>query len=298
LRAAVQTNTQVIWTLCHYGFPDDLDIFSTKFIKRFVRFSIAAAHLIREHTDEVLYLNPINEISFFSWAGSRDIFYPFAEGRDSELKRQLVRATVEACHELLARDRRTRFVYPEPIIHVVAPPDNPELAKEAAEYDESQFEAWDMVAGRAAPELGGSESLLDIVGMNFYHSNQWECRNGRLEWERSPRDSRWSPLHRMMERVWKRYERPLFLAETSHVGIGRADWITEVGEETALARKIGVPVEGVCLYPIVDRFEWTDPTHWHNSGLWDVRISDGSFERVLSEPYARALQKVRTLLPP
>jgi beta-glucosidase/6-phospho-beta-glucosidase/beta-galactosidase len=297
LNAANATGTQVIWSLCHYGFPDGLDIFSAQFVKRFVQFSVAAARFIREHTDDIPYFNPINEVSFFSWAGSRNILYPFAEGRDNELKRQLVRASVEACHELRAMDSRTRFVFPEPIIHVVPPLLNPELAAEAKQYDESQFEAWDMIAGRLAPELGGSEDLLDIIGMNFYHSNQWECRGGRLEWEKDPRDPRWSPLHRMMERVWQRYRRPLFLAETSHVGVGRADWIIEVAKETALARQIGVPVEGICLFPIVDRFDWTDSSHWHNSGLWDIRISDGSFERVLNDFYARALKSIRHLLP-
>ena len=34
LRAATQTGTQVIWNLCHYGYPEDLDIFSAQFIDR------------------------------------------------------------------------------------------------------------------------------------------------------------------------------------------------------------------------------------------------------------------------
>ena len=34
LRAARETWTQIIWDLCHYGWPNDLDIFSTGFIKR------------------------------------------------------------------------------------------------------------------------------------------------------------------------------------------------------------------------------------------------------------------------
>lgn len=297
LRAAKATNTQVIWSLCHYGFPDDVDIFSANFIKRFVRFSVAVARLVREHTDETPYFTPINEISFFSWAGSRRCFYPFAEGRDHELKRQLVRASVEACHELRTVDSRCRFVYPEPIIHVVSPVDRPDLAGEVQMTNEGQFEAWDMIAGRQAPELGGREDLLDIIGMNFYHSNQWECGAGRLEWEKTPRDPRWIPLHRMMEQVWNRYHRPLFLAETSHIGVGRGDWILEVAEETERALKIRVPIEGICLFPILDRYDWTNGSHWHNSGLWDLRTSDGSYDRLLNLPYAGALEKARALLP-
>ena len=35
------------------------------------------------------------------------------------------------------------------------------------------FEAWDMLTGRLHPELGGDESMVDIIGVNFYDRNQW-----------------------------------------------------------------------------------------------------------------------------
>lgn len=53
--------------------------------------------------------------------------------------------------------------------------------------EDSQFEAWDMLAGRMSSELGGSEDLLDIVGMNYYASNQWVHGGPRLGWEGSAR---------------------------------------------------------------------------------------------------------------
>jgi trimethylamine:corrinoid methyltransferase-like protein len=47
----------------------------------------------------------------------------------------------------------------------------------------------------------------------------------------------------------------------------------------------------VCLYPILDRFDWEDYTHWHNSGLWDMQKNgNGHYHRVLNEEYARALE--------
>ncbi len=297
LEAASATSTQVIWSLCHYGFPDDLDLFSTEFIRRFVAFSLAVARVIREHSDDVPYFTPINEISFFSWAASRAGFRPFAEGRAQELKEQLVRATIAACEELRAQDPRCRFVFPEPIVHVVPPPQRDDLAITARNFQEWQCEAWDMIAGRQSPTLGGHSDLLDIVGMNFYHSSQWELEGGPLGWDKDPRDARWLPLRQMMERVWKRYERPLFLAETSHFGIGRGPWILQVAAETEAAIQAGVPIEGVCLFPILDRYDWDDETHWHNSGLWDVSLEDHSYTRVLNAPYALALQKARQLLP-
>src|SRR5205085_7903570 len=92
LEASLRSGTQIIWTLCHYGYPDGLDLFSTEFVDRFARYSRAVAQLIREHTDTVPFFTPVNEISFFSWAAARDIIYPFAHGRDDDIKRQLVRA--------------------------------------------------------------------------------------------------------------------------------------------------------------------------------------------------------------
>jgi hypothetical protein len=73
------------------------------------------------------------------------------------------------------------------------------------------------------------------------------------------------------------------------VGSGRAEWIRELTDEAILAVEGGVPLEGICLYPIIDRFEWNDPSHWHNSGLWDFVVEGGVYRRVLNEAYAAEL---------
>jgi hypothetical protein len=134
--------------------------------------------------------------------------------------------------------------------------------------------------------------------VNFYHDNQWEHPGGRrLAWHIHPRDSRWVPLHKLLLEVYTRYRRPLLVAETSHVGSGRAEWLREVTRELCLALDAGVPLEGVCLYPIIDRFEWENPSHWHNSGLWDLtREADGTLVRVLHQEYAEELWHSQRLL--
>ena len=38
MHAARDTGVQVIWDLCHYGWPDDLDIFRPEFVRRFSAF--------------------------------------------------------------------------------------------------------------------------------------------------------------------------------------------------------------------------------------------------------------------
>ncbi|MBZ8143035.1 hypothetical protein CLD22_24520 [Rubrivivax gelatinosus] len=79
----------------------------------------------------------------------------------------------------------------------------------------------------AEPELGGHEGALDLIGLNHYHASQWEAlTEQRLAWHLH--DARRMPLSRLLAEAWQRYRRPLVLAETGHVGAGRAAWLDEV----------------------------------------------------------------------
>jgi UDP-galactopyranose mutase len=105
------------------------------------------------------------------------------------------------------------------------------------------------------------------------------------------------PLHQLLDRVYQRYHRPLFMAETSHFGAGRGRWITEIASEVCLAHSIGVPLEGICIYPIIDRPDWQDLNHWHNSGLWDlVPGENGQLQRVLVQDYAEDLRRAQEMV--
>jgi beta-glucosidase/6-phospho-beta-glucosidase/beta-galactosidase len=298
LEAARTEKVQVIWDLFHYGWPDGLDIFSPRFVDRFARFCGAAARFFREHSDEIAFYSPVNEISFFAWAACRDLMYPYAVGRDGELKRQCVRAAIAAIESIRAVDPAARFVAPEPLIHNVPPANQPWNTGPALAQRNSQFEAWDLLTGRTEPQLGGAEHYLDIVGVNFYAANQWEVPGGRkLNWDAGSDDPRWVPLHCLLAEVARRYQRPLFIAETGHYGVGRAPWLDEIASEVRIAWDNGTRLEGVCLYPILDRYDWEDDTHWHNCGLWDLPLDEsGRYERVLNQPYARALADARKLI--
>jgi len=296
LRAARAAGVQVIWDLCHYGWPDELDIFSVEFVERFARFARAATLYWRDTSDEPPWFLPVNEISFFAWAASRRLMFPYARYRDGEIKRQLVRAAVAACRAILDVEPRARLVFAEPLIHIVPPRGKDPQAARAKH--ESQFEAWEMLAGRIAPELGGDPRLIDVMGLNYYAANQWEVPGGKkLAWIDKPVDDRWRPLHLLLQDVFRRYRRPLFIAETSHYGVGRAPWLKEIAGEACRARQCGVPLEGVCLYPILDRFDWNNPRHWHHAGLFDLpRRRDGSRPRVLNREYAAALAAAQEML--
>jgi beta-glucosidase/6-phospho-beta-glucosidase/beta-galactosidase len=150
-----------------------------------------------------------------------------------------------------------------------------------------------MMTGQVEPQLGGHPRYLDIMGANYYHANQWEYPDRRMHWEDRPRDERWVPLHRLLAELYDRYRRPLFIGETSHFGAGRGRWIREVYDEVLQAMKNGVPMEGITIYPIIDRPDWDDLEHWHNSGLWDLHPDEqGNLQRVLNEEYARVLREI------
>ena len=303
VEAAARHGVQIIWTLCHYGWPDDLDVFSPEFVPRFARYGAATAQFIANANDSIPIYSPINEISFLAFAaGETGSVHPYALNRGDELKAQLVRASIAGIEAIWSVDSRARIVHVDPLVNLVPPRDRPDLAELAAGQHDSQFAAWDWLAGRARPELGGHPRYLDVIGVNYYHNNQWEYpvtreRMVHLRWDDEPRDPRWAPFHRLLAAAHARYYRPIFVAETSHFGVGRARWLTEMAEEVARACAVGVPVAGMCLYPILDRPDWNDPGHWHHSGLWDLEPDGtGRLRRVLVEDYAAAFAAARALV--
>ncbi|MBA2504143.1 MAG: beta-glucosidase [Pyrinomonadaceae bacterium] len=290
IRAARDTNTQIIWDLWHYGWPDDLDIFKPEFVERFHRFARAFARLLAAETDTVPFVAPVNEISFFTWAGGEaGIFYPYVEGRGCELKRQLVRASIEATEAVWSVTPRARICQIDPIINVAANPLRPEDRDRAESYRLSQYEAWDMLSGRKDPHLGGAEKYLDVIGVNYYIHNQWFAHGGGMIDPSSPLRR---PLREMLRELYERYRRPLFIAETGIEDEARPAWLRGVCDEARAAIMEGVPVEGVCLYPIVNHPGWDDDRHCHN-GLWDYADERG--ERLIYEPLAEGLAQQQKL---
>ncbi|MDB6018568.1 MAG: beta-glucosidase/6-phospho-beta-glucosidase/beta -galactosidase [Pedosphaera sp.] len=304
-RAAEATETQVIWDLCHFGWPEDIDIFKPEFVTRLANFGAAFAQFLQTETNLGPYFVPVNEISFFSWAGGEEGgLNPHATGRGFELKCQLVRASIAAMKAIWAVNSRARFVHVDPIIHVVAHPKRPQERAQAEAYRLSQFQSWDMLGGRLWPELGGAEKYLDIIGVNFYFHNQWiyDIKGFRRSHEFEPlrrTDPLYRPLREILAEVYERYHRPMFMAETGAENEARADWLRYVGNETEAAIRQGVPVDGICLYPILNHPGWNDGRHCHN-GLWDYADKNGN--REIYQPLAaqlRRCQKVfESLVPP
>jgi len=294
VRAARKAGIQVIWDLCHYGWPEGLDIFGPDFVDRFAEYARAVARVIASETDEPAAYCPINEISFWSWAGG-DVAYlnPFATGRGFELKVQLVRASLAAVDAIWSVDPRARILHAEPAIHILH-----NRARGARKDTEghrlAQFQAFDMLAGQLWPQLGGDERYLDVVGVNYYPNNQWVLDGPTIGRD----DPRYRPFRRILAEVWERYGRPVIVSETGDQGAERVSWLRYVAEEVRAARSAGVPVEGICLYPILDYPGWDDDRHCE-TGLWGLARPDGHREPCsdLALELERQQQRMRHMPP-
>lgn len=292
VKAAEETGMQVIWDLWHYGWPDWLDIFSAEFVTRFARFASAFAVVLAEYSTDVPYLSPVNEISFFSWAGGDGgIMNPFVTGRGLELKRQLVRAQIAAIKAVRKVNPETRIFQIDPMINVIARRNHPEEVPLAERFRLSQFEAWDMVAGRLEPELGGDPAFLDIIGVNYYIHNQWQYPGGEGAMI-VPSDPRYRHVRDMLEELYERYQRPLFVAETGIEDDTRPAWLRYISNEVAAALDNGILVEGICLYPILNHPGWNDDRHCYN-GLFDYASPTGQREVYLPLAAELAYQQKR-----
>ena len=276
IRAARRAGVRVIWDLLHFGWPDDLDIFTPRFVDRFAALARDFASLLKEEGDPVPWIAPVNEISFLAWGGG-DVaaINPFEHGRGFELKCQLVRATIAAIEAVRDVNPATRIVIHEPAFHVVVEPDHPEDAAEAEATRLLQFQGCDLLTGRLWPQLGGRADYLDLLGVNYYPWNQWTFGTPSYAGRLIPAsDPRYKGLGAILEEWQRRYGRPTYVGETGCEGDGRAAWLRTVCDEVAMARDRGIALEGICLYPIVSFPGWDDDRHCEN-GLWDYADDEG-----------------------
>jgi UDP-galactopyranose mutase len=296
-RQARAFGVQLVWTLYSGPWPDDIPFLSGAFVERFARYAGATALRLAELNPTAMPVYaPINELSFQAWSlfsSGRIRNQDGSRPKYVEIKRQLVRACIAACEAILAKVPHARLLHTDPLEHVVAPLDRSSLAGGAARRTELQFEAWDWISGRAAPGLGGQRHFLDVVGVNYYAENQWELGSGRhLSWQFD--DIRRLPLSSLLKSVHARYRRPLAISETGHTGVRRGAWIREIANEVREARRLGIPIEGICLHPLIDQRDRDHPGKWLLRGLWEVQAgAGGTRELQLSTSFAAALSGVQ-----
>ena len=290
LQAARDNDVQIVWDLCHYGWPGWLDIWSPEFITAFARYAAEAADLVCRISGAGGFYCVINEISFWAWAGGKmGLFAPAGHEKGPQLKRQLVGAAIAATRAIKRVDAQARFICAEPVIQVTPRTNDPTDMLEAEAARLSQFEALDMLLGSRAPELGGGSELIDVIGVNYYPDNQWYFEGSFIPLGHFA----YRPFRSMLTEVYVRYQKPLFIAETGAEGSARAAWLHYVASETAAAQHQGIPVEGLCIYPILDYPGWYDERHCE-AGLFSLPGS--ADERYADRDLAGELRRQQLLM--
>lgn len=273
--AAAAAGVSVIWDMLHYGWPDWTDPWQPDFAARFANF----AHATASRIGPAGYYVAINEISFLSWAGGEVAYMnPFTLGRGNELKQRLCAAAIAATGAIRAADHDATMVGAEPLIHV----HGAEPGSTAGDgFNAAQFDAVDALLGRTWPELGGDDSLIDIVGLNYYPQNQFTIDRQTVERD----DVRYRPLRTLLRAAAGHFGMPLIIAETGCEDDERQDWLHYIANEVRAANADGAGVDGICLYPILDHPGWDDDRHCHNGlfcGYDPARPSDPSLAEELA----------------
>jgi beta-glucosidase/6-phospho-beta-glucosidase/beta-galactosidase len=301
IEAAKRNSIQQVWDLCHFGFPDDLTPLHPMFARRFAALCKSFVQFYRSVSpDDDLIIIPINEVSFLSWLGGEACgTSPYCKGYGWEVKYRLMKAYIEGIEAVKNEDDSVRILSSEPLINVV-PPLNATYGEieAAALQHEYQFQVTDILCGRICPELRGKPEYIDMIGLNYYYNNQGiHNTTDYLIWKDVLPDKRWKPLHVLIDEVYTRYNKPIAITETSHPKEDRPLWIEMIGKECEAVLKAGIPLKGICIYPVIDRPDWDDLITWHRSGIWDIEADDeGLLQRVLNIPFAEALKRVQVTL--
>jgi beta-glucosidase/6-phospho-beta-glucosidase/beta-galactosidase len=273
--------------------PDGIDVWSPAFIDRFASFAGAAARVVQEETGAIPFFCPINEISFWAWAGGEVAqINPWIRHRGRELKRQLARASIAAIEAIRAVDPSARFLCAEPAIHVGTQSLRQKDRAAAEFYRLTQYEACDLISGRLEPEIGGQPHYLDVMGVNYYPQNQWiNGRGGTIPFGHHS----YRPFHEMLKEVYERYGKPLLVSETGAEGSARPSWLHYVCAEVREALAQSVPILGICLYPILDYPGW-DNDRCCKVGL--LSMPDANGDRSICGPLFDELKRQQIMMEP
>jgi hypothetical protein len=286
-------DVEVVWDLFHFGYPRDLEIESDLFVERFAEYCFAVAKHLTQELPGPFWFTPVNEPSYFAWAaGEAALFRPHRRGCGDALKRQLARAAIAGTDALRSACPGARLLTVDPICRVTAPADRPDLEPLVRDFNERiVFQSLDLLSGRVEPELGGSPAHVGAIGINYYWTNQWELGGPRNPL--SDTDPRRVPLRAIVDEVWQRYGLDVAISETAHVGDARAGWLNELADEAEALLDAGVPLGGICLYPILGMPEWHQRERWTRMGLWDV--APPGLARELHRPSFQALCRAQRL---
>lgn len=92
----------------------------------------------------------------------------------------------------------------------------------------------------------------------------------------------------MLSELHRRYARPILISETGAEDVQRLPWFNYVCAEVSKAVRAGVPVQGICWYPVLDYPGWDDGRYCP-AGL--LGYADGQGARAIFDPLQVALRE-------
>jgi beta-glucosidase/6-phospho-beta-glucosidase/beta-galactosidase len=299
MKVGKELGIQQLWDLNHFDFPDHLDPFSDAFVKAFGEYAKHVIELIRKYQKGTLYITPFNEISFFAWMSDRGLWAPYAKGQGDEYKKRLVKAALHAMDSIWEVDKDVQFLHIDPFMYR-----QPLRVRSKEEQDfcnnfneHVRFHAWDMICGKAFPELGGDPKYLNIVGINYYFYNQQLVglqkevdKDEYIFRSLSLNHPKRVPLHEIISIVYERYKKPIIITETGSYRNRRPTWWEYILKEVDTTLEKGVPLYGVCSYPTLDILSGAGfiiP----KSGLWDFDQKVKDYKRMPEQDSLQIIQK-------
>ena len=92
--------------------------------------------------------------------------------------------------------------------------------------------------------------------------------------------------------AFARYRRPIFIAETGTEAAERVPWFRYVCDEVRAAMRAGVPIEGICLYPVLNHPGWDNGRNCPN-GM--IEFAGRGAPRTVYAPLAAELGRQQAL---
>lgn len=291
--AARVNGQEIAWDICHWGLPEGMDIMASDWPNRLADFAVDAVAMLRREGCDTAAFVPVNEMSFWAWAGGETGgFHPFLHGQGTAFKRQLVAGHLAVVRALRQIGSTTPIMVCEPLIWVLPNSEAAADRQAATDYIDASFEAITWI-------LQEDPAALDVLGLNFYPHNQWELHGPKVPWG----DPRWRPLASLLQDVAKRFHLPIVISETGAEEPLGNSWLRDVASEVATALRQGVPIEGVCIYPVADYPGWDDERHCPcgplglNTGRRFVRPGQADAMRGIEALRARTRRYVQNVEP-
>jgi hypothetical protein len=121
------------------------------------------------------------------------------------------------------------------------------------------------------------------VGVNFYPDNQWYLGGSTIPLGHHA----YAPFRELLVELFERYRRLIVVSETGAEGSARSSWLHYVCSEVRAAMSRGVPVAGICIYPI------TEYRGWDNDRKCEVGLLSAPDHRGRRTSHAELLTEVQ-----